>query len=157
MDGATALNSREEWHGSPVYVLSTPQPLASDEGSSSSTSTSPPLLWLDSGASHHAVGDARILCNFQDPSAATAVRLADDFRLLVTKVGDIQSANIQIPDVYLVPRLQTNVISVRQLAKSKIIPTFYENHTELWRQGELVSGAIADEETSLYRLYYLAS
>jgi hypothetical protein len=98
------------------------------------------------------VGDARILCNFRDPSAGTAVRLADDFRLLVTKVGDIQSANIQIPDVYLVPRLQTNVISVRQLAKSKIIPTFYENHAELWRQGELVGGAIADEETSLYRL-----
>ncbi|CAO1940378.1 unnamed protein product [Urochloa humidicola] len=116
-----------------------------------------PAFWLDSGASHHVVADARVLCNLRDPPVGTAVRVADGFRLLVTKVGDIQTEDFKIPDVYLVPGLQVNLISVRQLAKSKIIQTFYENHVELWQEGELVGGAIADDETSLYRLHHLTA
>lgn len=46
-----------------------------------------PLLWLDSGAGHHAVGDASVLCNLRDPPAGTAVIMADGFRLPVTKIG----------------------------------------------------------------------
>lgn len=116
-----------------------------------------PALWLDSGAGHHCVGDASVLCNLRDPPAGTAVKLADGFQHPVTKIGDIRTDIFQISDVYLVPGLQMNVISVRQLAKCKIFSTFYENHADLCRDGERVGGAIVDDNASIYRLYYLAA
>jgi len=148
VDSGRPLSSRgssEEQGVSKIYVLSE-QPM-------------PPLLlilWLDSGATHHAVGDARILCNLRDPPAGTAVRAADGVRLLVHKIGDILTQCIKIQDVYLVLGLQENLISVRQLAKDKkIVTIFYENYAELWREGKMVGGAIADNVTSLYQLRYL--
>ncbi|XP_066308158.1 uncharacterized protein [Miscanthus floridulus] len=150
VDGGRPLNSSgsiEERGDSKIFVLSEQQPLASLVL----------VLWLDSGATHHAVGDARILCNLRDPPAGTAVRAADGVRLLVHKIGDIHTQYIKIQDVYLVPGLQENLISVRQLAKHKIVTTFYENYAELCLEGKQVGGAIADSVTSLYRLRYLTT
>lgn len=131
--------------------------LATTEAQTLGDGNGMPALWLDSGAGHHAVGDASVLCNLRDPPAGTAVRMADGFRLPVIKIGDIRTDIFQIPDVYLVPGLEMNVISVRQLAKCKIFPTFYENHADLCRDGEQVGGAIVDDNASIYRLYYLAA
>ncbi|CAO2142777.1 unnamed protein product [Urochloa humidicola] len=116
-----------------------------------------PVLWLDSGAAHHVVGDARILINLRDPPAgsAEAVIVADGFNLPVVKVGDIWTERFRIEDVYLVPGLQMNLVSVRQLARRRIFSTFRENHADLKRGHEQVGGAIADEDTSLYRLHFL--
>lgn len=136
-----------------TYALATTATQAQTPGDGNRT----PALWLDSGAGHHCVGDASVLCNLRDPPAGIEVTVADGFQLPVTKIGDIRSENFQIQDVYLVPGLQLNVISVHQLAKCKIFSTFYENHAELCRQGEQVGGAIVDDDTSIYRLYYLAA
>jgi len=131
-----------------TYALASPQSPTPSDG------TLTPAILLDSGASHHVAGDAGILTDLHDPPARSTVVVADGFGLPVHKVGVIQTPDIRIPDVYFVPGLRVNLISVRQLAKSRVVTTFYENHAELWREGEQVGGAIADNDTSLYRLVF---
>ncbi|CAO1940383.1 unnamed protein product [Urochloa humidicola] len=116
-----------------------------------------PVLWLDSGAAHHVVGDARILTNLRYPPAGSAetIVVADGSELPVVMVGDIWTEHFQIEDVYLVPGLEMNLVSVRQLARRQIFSTFCENHADLKRGHEQVGGAIADDGTSLYRLHFL--
>lgn len=133
-----------------THALASP----TDASSSCSTGTPARAILLDSGATHHVVGDAGILTDLHDPPAGSTVIVADGFQLPVEKAGVIQTPDIRIPDVYFVPGLQVNLVSVRQLAKIKVVTTFYENHAELWREGEQVGGAIADNDTSLYRLCF---
>ncbi|KAL6654640.1 hypothetical protein ACP70R_008105 [Stipagrostis hirtigluma subsp. patula] len=126
-------------------------------GSTSSPGTMNPVLWLDSGAGHHVVCDARFLHNPRNPPAGATVIVADGTKLPVTMVGDIQTPHIRIQEVSYVPGLKDNLISVRQLARSGIVTTFYDNYAELWREGKKVGCAFADANntTSLYRLNFL--
>ncbi|OEL32485.1 Serine/threonine-protein kinase CTR1 [Dichanthelium oligosanthes] len=90
-----------------AYSLATTPSQTPDHGNQT------PVLWVDSGATHHVACDDKLLTNLRDPPAGNAVTVtvADGFKLPVVKIGDIRTAQIQIKDVYLVPGLQMNLVA----------------------------------------------
>jgi len=110
-------------------------------------------LALDSGATMHMVRDPRFLCKLRGLPSPIPIEVADGNLLFATAIGDIETQDIVLPDVHLVPRLKINLASVRQLAFSDILTTFGKNSAELFKDGERVGGAVADGD--LYRLRFL--
>ncbi|KAL6908161.1 hypothetical protein ACP4OV_002331 [Aristida adscensionis] len=106
-------------------------------------------LVLDSGATHHMVGNPRILSNLHDLERGVAIRIADGFSLTATRIGDIVMRGIHIKDVYLVLGLAMNLISVPQLVADDIVCTFRKNYVDLSRGDDLIGGGI------FYRRLYL--
>ncbi|KAL6908154.1 hypothetical protein ACP4OV_002324 [Aristida adscensionis] len=110
-------------------------------------------LVLDSGATHHMVGNPGILSNLRDLEHAVAIRIADGFSLTATRIGDIAIRGVYIKDVYLVPGLATNLISVPQLVGEDVVCTFRKNYVDLSNGDELIGGGIFYR--GLYLICYL--
>lgn len=110
---------------------------------------------LDSGATIHVVSHWRFLSNIRYLRYPMPISVADGRRVYAYAVGDIDTEDIKLKNVYLVPELKMNLVSVRELANIGIITTFYKNHAELCKGAELVGGAIAEGNKSLYQLTYL--
>jgi hypothetical protein len=73
-------------------------------------------VWiLDSGASKHMTGDKHLLSNIRHGDAVT-VMLADGTQLDTSTVGsatiEVNGVGIELVTVYLVPGLQSNLLSV---------------------------------------------
>ena len=75
-----------------------------------------PFPWLiDSGASHHVTGSFGLLNNVHDVSDCP-IGLPDGKQMISTKQGDvILCSEIVLRNVYYIPQLQCNLISVTQL------------------------------------------
>ena len=76
----------------------------------------PNSYWLiDSGASHHVTGSFGLLNNVHDVSDCP-IGLPDGKQMISTKQGDvILCSEIVLRNVYYIPQLQCNLISVTQL------------------------------------------
>ncbi|KAL6908170.1 hypothetical protein ACP4OV_002340 [Aristida adscensionis] len=114
---------------------------------------------LDSGASIHVVGDARLLRGIRrlPGAAARYATLPDGTRLPIAGVGAIQTRGFRIPDVYLVEGVTVNLISVGRLATNHdICCCFYRNRCQLMALagGARVGEAVLDED-GVYRLAFL--
>lgn len=109
---------------------------------------------LDSGASRHMVRDPDFLCKIRQLLSPVRVEAADGKKLSVTAIGDIDSKLIKLKDVYLVPELAMNLISVLQLARDHDIrTTFGKDSADLFKGEEPVGGAIA--EGDLYKVRFV--
>ncbi|CAO2142830.1 unnamed protein product [Urochloa humidicola] len=110
-------------------------------------------LNLDSAATINMVRNSGFVCKLRDLSSPIRIIVADGFELFATKVGTIGTEFIKLENVYVVPGLKMNLVSVHELASNDIFTTFGKNSAELYKDGERVGGAIADG--GLYKLRFL--
>ncbi|CAN6363690.1 unnamed protein product [Urochloa humidicola] len=110
-------------------------------------------LNLDSAATINMVRDFGFVREIRRLSLPIRIEVADGFELFATAIGSIDTEFIKLEDVYVVPGLKMNLVSVHQLASNDIFTTFRKNSAELYKEGERVGGAIADG--GLYKLRFL--
>lgn len=118
---------------------------------------------LDSGASMHVVGDARLLRHLRRPlpqaEEARFATLPDGSRVPITGKGTIQMHGFVIPNVYLVEGLTVNLVSVGRLAMEHgICCCFWGNRCQLMvlADGRMrVVGEAVLEDDGVYGLRFL--
>ncbi|KAL4565654.1 hypothetical protein LXL04_029757 [Taraxacum kok-saghyz] len=92
------------------------------------------MLWfLDSGCSHHMCGNKDRFFDF-DLDFSNFVKLGNDTRMMVTRKGNVKlflnGSTYVINDVYYVPDLKNNLLSIGQLQQKGIPFLFYPvSHT----------------------------
>lgn len=85
--------------------------------SSSSTSGIPSNLWiLDSGASHHMSPHLPSFASLS-PGSPVSVMSASSTSMPVEGVGSVVTPHVSLSDVYYIPTLALNLVSVSQLCK----------------------------------------
>ncbi|KAG2557145.1 uncharacterized protein LOC120685834 isoform X3 [Panicum virgatum] len=73
--------------------------------------------YVATGAAHHATGDRGLITNLVElENDSLCVHAADGTPMLVRGRGNVETDNVVLPDVYYVPGLWTNLVSVGQLA-----------------------------------------
>lgn len=95
--------------------------------------------WIvDSGCSHHATGDASLLSSVRRHDGGRAIVTADNSvhpvvneGKLNIKVNNTNCDNISIDDVYHVPGLKKNLLSVPQITKSGRYVLFGPNYVKI--------------------------
>jgi len=73
--------------------------------------------YVATGAAHHATGDRGLISNLLElGNDGLCVHAADGTPMPVLGRGNVETDNVVLPDVYYVPGLWTNLVSVGQLA-----------------------------------------
>ncbi|OEL34748.1 G-type lectin S-receptor-like serine/threonine-protein kinase [Dichanthelium oligosanthes] len=73
--------------------------------------------YVASGAAQHATGDRGVITNLQElENNDLCVHAADGMPMPVRGIGNVVTDTVVLPDVYYVPGLWTNLVSVGQLA-----------------------------------------
>ena len=93
--------------------------------SSSCSSGTSPILWvLDSGASHHMSPDLSSFVSLSHYSSVS-VLTADGTPMPLAGCGSIVTPCLSLPDVYYIPKLTINLVSVSQLCESGYLVFFF--------------------------------
>nr|GME19820.1 Retrovirus-related Pol polyprotein from transposon TNT 1-94 [Ipomoea batatas] len=116
--------------------------------SGNNTSDSKPW-YFDSGASHHMTNTALPLKNVQKYSGDLQIHTADGNSLPITAVGDISAS---LNNVFVSPKLSTNLISVGQLVDSNCTVQFSKSGCFVQDQ---VSGKMIAKGPKVGRLFPL--
>nr|GMD60238.1 Retrovirus-related Pol polyprotein from transposon TNT 1-94 [Ipomoea batatas] len=116
--------------------------------SGNNTSDSKPW-YFDSGASHHMTNTALPLKNVQKYSGDLQIHTADGNSLPITTVGDISAS---LNNVFVSPKLSTNLISVGQLVDSNCTVQFSKSGCFVQDQ---VSGKMIAKGPKVGRLFPL--
>lgn len=74
-----------------------------------------PLWILDSGASYHMSHDCSSFISMSFDSRSPSILTADGTPLPLTGIGTIQTTHVSLPNVYCIPKLTMNLVSVGQL------------------------------------------
>ena len=81
-------------------------------------------LWvLDSGASHHMSPDSSAFTSLS-PASPVSVMTADGTPMPLAGVGSVLAPNISLSNVYHIPSLSLNLVSVSQLCNSGYLVSF---------------------------------
>jgi hypothetical protein len=77
-----------------------------------------PATWVvATAAAHHATGNLAILADFQTELNDLFVHAADGQAMQVLGRGHVVTDSVVLPDVWYVPRLTANLVSVSQLSE----------------------------------------
>ncbi|GAV60635.1 zf-CCHC domain-containing protein/gag_pre-integrs domain-containing protein [Cephalotus follicularis] len=74
--------------------------------------------YLDSGASNHITGSLHYLLSPTPYFGPLKISTADEIELSIDRVGNINSSSMPLKDVFFVPHLSTNLLSIGQLVKN---------------------------------------
>lgn len=116
-------------------------------------------FYLDSGASIHLTAKKDWLTDISKPNGLTDVYIANETKLPVECKGNLQVLarvdnkieTIVVKDVYYVPKLATNLLSVGQLLKNQNKVIFARDTCKILNQsGQLV--AVATEVNNMFKL-----
>jgi hypothetical protein len=72
---------------------------------------------LDSGASHHMSSDRKSFLSL-NPTSSIKFKIADGTLIRAARIGSISTSNFSLSNVYYVPNIAWNVVSVSQLYDS---------------------------------------
>lgn len=98
------------------YAMSTPSSVGLSPHHPSGMSTS---LWvLDSGASHHMSPDSSSFVSICPSTSNVSVITADGTPMPLAGVGSIRTPHLSLSNVYCIPKLAMNLVSVSQLCDS---------------------------------------
>ena len=113
--------------------------------------------WIvDSGASDHMTGNAKLFSAYKSNSENLMVRIADGSLSKVAGIGSVTiTENLTLNSVLLVPNLTCNLLSVSKLAKDlNWVTHFFSNHCEFQ---DLESGRMIGNAKEFAGLYILNS
>ncbi|KAF8652311.1 hypothetical protein HU200_014327 [Digitaria exilis] len=101
-----------------VCVISDPNSSVAERDRTAEENKRPGGIWyIATGAAHHATGNPDLITNLVElESDALRVHAADGTPMPVRGRGNVVTENIVLPDVYYVPGLCANLVSVGQLA-----------------------------------------
>ena len=103
------------------HAMSVSSPIGLSSSCSSGTS---PILWvLDYGASHHMSPDLSSFVSLSHYSSVS-VLTADGTPMPLAGCGSIVTPCLSLPDVYYIPKLTINLVSVSQLCESGYLVFF---------------------------------
>jgi hypothetical protein len=122
---------------------------------SNGTTEKKEVWFLDSGCSNHMVGNKDWLSNF-DGNFRETVKLGDDSRMAVKGKGNLK-LNIEgivqvITDVYFLPGLKNNLLSIGQLQKKDITIIFKNDQCKVYHASR---GLIITSQKSANRMYVI--
>ncbi|TXG71325.1 hypothetical protein EZV62_006260 [Acer yangbiense] len=111
-------------------ISSTPSAsLVSSTGLSLMTSSDTLTKWiLDSGASHHMTPHISLLHNTFPPSSPTNIQVANGSYAPLKCIGTVSQPTWTISDVYHVPNLSVNLLSIGKLTDIGLTVTFSSDH-----------------------------
>lgn len=137
---AAAVSSRRESSAGPTVSLtaeqfqklcSTHQPNAlsmishsSCLPSSSSSGISPSTWVFDSGATHHMTSDLSLFTSLSSLSTSISVLTVNGTSMSLAGIGSITTSGLCLSDVYYIPQLTLNLISISQLCASGYVVQF---------------------------------
>jgi hypothetical protein len=124
-----------------------------DSGSSSKNQ----IWFLDSGCSNHMIGQKEWFFNFDD-KYKDSVKLGDDSRMSVMGKGSVK-LNINntvyvISDVYYVPGLKTNLLSIGQLQQKQVTVIFKDDMCKVFHDDK---GLLFTTSMSKNRMYVISA
>ena len=71
--------------------------------------------YFDSGCCHHMTSDSKSFSSMSSTNIASPIHTADGSLMNVSHKGSISMSKLTLPDTYLIPKLNFNLISVGQL------------------------------------------
>ncbi|CAL2250163.1 unnamed protein product [Prunus armeniaca] len=92
--------------------------------SSSSSGISPSTWIFDSGATHHMTSDLSLFTSLSSLSTSISVLTANGTSMSLAGIGSITTSSICLSDVYYIPQLTLNLISISQLCASGYVVQF---------------------------------
>ncbi|KAG5563493.1 hypothetical protein RHGRI_006054 [Rhododendron griersonianum] len=92
-----------------------------------STASGTSSWYFDSACCNHMTSDPNIFSTKSTDSRTPAIHIADGSKMHVTHVGHVSTPNMSLSDVYLVPNLALNLISIGQLCELSLTITFSSN------------------------------
>lgn len=93
--------------------------------SSSAPSGISPSIWVfDSGATHHMTNDISLFSSISASSFPASALTANGTPMSLAGIGSIVSPRLSLSDVYCIPQLTLNLISISQLCDSGYIVHF---------------------------------
>jgi transposase InsO family protein len=119
------------------------------------TSARDEAWFLDSGCSNHMIGTREWLFDF-DENIRESVRLGDDSRMLVKGKGKLKlcvnGITHVISDVYYIPGLKNNLLSIGQLQQKGLTIVFKQDHCKVYHEER---GLIMSTMMSANRMYVI--
>lgn len=114
------------------------------------------VVWfLDSGCSNHMSGDKRWFVEI-DQSFRQSVRLGNDSKMVVMGKGSIrmqvEGRTHTITEVFYVPELKNNLLSIGQLQEKKLAILIHENVCKIYHP---INGLIMQTSMSVNRMFVL--
>jgi hypothetical protein len=122
-----------------------------------SESSSKNQIWfLDSGCSNHMIGQKEWFFNFDD-KYKDSVKLGDDSRMSVMGKGSVK-LNINntvyvISDVYYVPGLKTNLLSIGQLQQKQVTVIFKDDVCKVFHDDKGLLFTTSMSKNRMYVIY----
>jgi hypothetical protein len=114
-------------------------------------------VWIvDSGATDHMVRDAQSLKRVQQ--SKEKVRIADDTFISTKGVGSMEcigegGKRLEIKNVWHVPNLGRNLLSVAAIDKSGFKVEFFQGQVQIMNEnGHVVTRGLLDEKSGLYKI-----
>ena len=113
------------------------------------------VWFLDSGCSNHVSGDKRLFSTL-DESFSHSVKLGNNKRMEVVGKGNLKlilnGASYMISDVYYVPELKNNLLSLGQLQEKRITVIIQKGVRKIYHEER---GLIAESKMSTNRMFML--
>ena len=113
---------------------------------------------LDFGCSKHITGNPDLFSNLEPHPTQAVVQMAGNQLLPVDRKENVRlnlEAEININEVYFVPGLSFNLISVGSIADMEYILVFDDKSYTIYHNNKVVGKGIRDEKIGLYK--YLVS
>lgn len=111
--------------------------------------------FLDSGCSNHMTGDKTVFTSF-DLKFKHSVKLGNNKRMEVTGKGNVKlklnDTSYTISDVYYVPELRNNLLSLGQVQEKKLVIIIREGSCKIYHDDK---GLVAESKMSLNRMFAL--
>lgn len=103
--------------------------------------------YVDSGCSTHMCNDISALTNFKDINLNQSVTIANNDKLNITGVGDVNmkigSMVRKIENVSYVPQLSTNLLSVSRMTQKGFVVTFTKDRCNIYDRCKISGNPIA--------------
>ncbi|GAU16044.1 hypothetical protein TSUD_339150 [Trifolium subterraneum] len=119
------------------------------------TNTSDQVWFLDSGCSNHMIGTKEWLFDFDDTFRET-VKLGDNSTMPVMGKGNVkiclQGRISVITNVYYLPNLRNNLLSIGQLQEKNLTVVFSKNDCKIYHEDK---GLIVSTPMTVNRMYVL--
>ncbi|GAU13723.1 hypothetical protein TSUD_348270 [Trifolium subterraneum] len=119
------------------------------------TNTSDQVWFLDSGCSNHMIGTKEWLFNFDDKFRET-VKIGDNSTMQVMGKGNVKlylaGQVTVISDVYYLPDLKNNLLSIGQLQQKNLTIVFSKDVCKIFHEGK---GLIVTTQMTVNRMYII--
>lgn len=118
------------------------------------------ISWLlDSGCSDHIINDDKYFCQYKKLNNPVSIKVGDGFTLEADKIGDIvmyfninnKSIRTKIQNVYYVPCMKQNLLSVSSITAQNNIVVFNNDNAEVFGSNK-IKIACAIKKNKLYIL-----